>query len=620
MKNNSTDNNTTINDIKINDLINNNSTNNNSYEFGLDKNELQRQLDKAQKRNTLIMLFIVLVIFAGVFYDHWEQNSNLDYIDGNILKLQYEGSAVAGTPWRISSFTGQLCWAGLFETDATFTDINPYLCESYSVSNDGLIYTITLKDNLKWSDGHDLTIDDVFFSIHGYMINESTNTIIDAAFEKIKGAENWEENGVEAWANGEEFYLEGLTIDGNSLIIELDRPYSQFMIALTQFIPLAKHTLIDMSMEDFTTLNVTGTEYFSNPVCSGMYMIDYLSNDGDLVLKQNPYYCRDFSDIEQVIFYNDYENMHIDYYTTSNITEMVSYRAMPGFEEHNVNVEWYRYFVFNLIAGFEQPVMVSKLDDNGNEVLDEDGNVILVASEEIIEYAEDREPNYPMQDIKIRQAISLAIDSATLLQDVYLNVGSYDFANTGNVEYSKFISTYDPDRARALVEESDYDLSRPLTIGYYHTDSNTATFLEKVKVYLEDIGFSVIIKKTSGSVALYEQREYDFYLKAYPAYSILDWYNEYASTNIYLTPLFGTDEFDYLLEKLDYTTSINDYYSVLAEIQELDQSLMYKVPLVSLEDTVYIYSNRLSLPKDMQFGNVRYRSDLRLDEWSIKKS
>jgi peptide/nickel transport system substrate-binding protein len=44
----------------------------------------------------------------------------------------------------------------------------PWLAESYTTSDDHLTYTFVLRDNLKWSDGRPLTVDDVVFTFDYY--------------------------------------------------------------------------------------------------------------------------------------------------------------------------------------------------------------------------------------------------------------------------------------------------------------------------------------------------------------------------------------------------------------------------------------------------------------------
>ena len=45
------------------------------------------------------------------------------------------------------------------------TDLYPYLCDSYEISEDGLTYTFKLKQGVKFSDGTDVTVDDWVFSL-----------------------------------------------------------------------------------------------------------------------------------------------------------------------------------------------------------------------------------------------------------------------------------------------------------------------------------------------------------------------------------------------------------------------------------------------------------------------
>lgn len=57
----------------------------------------------------------------------------------------------------------QLIYEGLFTMNATF-DFEPWLCESYTVSEDGMSYVLTLR-NVKFSSGKELAPDDVVFSM-----------------------------------------------------------------------------------------------------------------------------------------------------------------------------------------------------------------------------------------------------------------------------------------------------------------------------------------------------------------------------------------------------------------------------------------------------------------------
>lgn len=600
--------------------------NNDELELGYDINytstqeEAAIQLKKDQRRNTFIIVGIVLVIVLGFMYTKWLETSSLDYIDGNVLKIPRSGSASVGNVWKNDSFITYITFASVFDTDSEFEEINPYLAESYDVSADGLTYNIHLKEDLKWSDGTPLTVDDLVWSIETFMLNASTNLSIANAFTKIVGADEWAEVGFESWEKGGTHSLEGLSTNGNTLTIQLSIPHIGLPLALTQFIPLPKHMLEDVDPTTF----LSGLDFFTDPVCSGMYMATHTDEAGDLVLAHNPHYAKElYSDIETIILYGDYQNTHIGYYPTSNITEMVSYRSMPGFEEFEIDVNFYRYFVFNVMqGGFDAKELVPEVDENGNEVLDEDGNVNMVYDVDPILYeeGEERPENTAMQDIRVRQAISLALDRESYLKDAYLGTGSYDFADTGSPEYSKFLMEYNTEKARALLAETDYDLSRPLIIGHYHKDNNSLIYLEKAKAALEEIGFEEVILKLLTSDDLYKHWEFDMYMKAYSAFGPLDWYSEYATSNDQIHSLTGAAEYDELLNKINASTSQAEYDATFKELQALDESLMLKLPLYTLNEMVYINGNRVSVPSDLEFCSARVRCDLRLEEWYIKKA
>ena len=62
-----------------------------------------------------------------------------------------------------SSILLQNLFSGLFQLEADGTLTNA-MCDTYTVSDDGLVYTFTLKDGLKWSDGTPLTAHDFVYS------------------------------------------------------------------------------------------------------------------------------------------------------------------------------------------------------------------------------------------------------------------------------------------------------------------------------------------------------------------------------------------------------------------------------------------------------------------------
>ena len=88
-------------------------------------------------------------------------------------------------------------------------ELKPDLAEKVEVSDDGLTYTATLRDNLKWSDGSDLTAEDFVYTwqriVDPTTASEYAYLASDAhvlnAEEVIAGTKSVDELGVKADGN-----------------------------------------------------------------------------------------------------------------------------------------------------------------------------------------------------------------------------------------------------------------------------------------------------------------------------------------------------------------------------------------------------------------------------------
>jgi peptide/nickel transport system substrate-binding protein len=72
-----------------------------------------------------------------------------------------------------SSSVGGMMFDGLVGQNPITGEIEPELAESWEISEDKLKITFNLRKNLKWSDGHPLTADDVDFTYNQLYLNEA---------------------------------------------------------------------------------------------------------------------------------------------------------------------------------------------------------------------------------------------------------------------------------------------------------------------------------------------------------------------------------------------------------------------------------------------------------------
>lgn len=466
------------------------------------------------------------------------------------------------TPWYNRIMATNLMFRGLFLADSTLTEVKPDLAQSYKVSDDGLTYTITLKDGLKWSDGQPLTVDDVKFSIETALKAATINSIYTAAFKNIAS----------------------IKTDGSTITLNMSEPYAAMLDVLAQFAILPKH-----SLENSDPLKLESDPFWTHPVTSGMYALDELNVGNYFTLKINDNYEGTAPKIKKIICYfvSDYitaaQSGNTDYVfgNAADLVEAMS--AMSNFTSQKVDVLFYKYFIFNMkgVDGKENPAM---------------------------------------ENVAVRKALIEAIDRASLAT-LYPNA---TVINSGvpnsSPAYNGFEYKFDADKAKEDIKASGYDMSRPLRICYYNNDQTTIDLINTVVYYLEQIGLKVeATLSNDGTTDLFTTRAYDIGFKGKSAFSIDEWYTEYLSTDGLFANIFGGDtSFDDLVSQLSKAVDENSRNEILKKLQALEQEKMYKVPAFTVGTYIFTSSNVI-VPEGVKFCNPLYMCDLDFANWQLAK-
>lgn len=139
----------------------------------------------------------VVFLFAGELL-YWTHANSLEYIDGNVLNLpyinQWNDDDLIDSPWNNIQFHTGLMFRSLFLADSSFENVESDIAKSCTVSNDGLVYTITLNADQLWSDREIITTEDVKFSIESILRAQTANGLYTAAFAKISGYNEFIQN------------------------------------------------------------------------------------------------------------------------------------------------------------------------------------------------------------------------------------------------------------------------------------------------------------------------------------------------------------------------------------------------------------------------------------------
>ena len=167
----------------------------------------------------------------------------------------------------------------IYETLVGFDgeDIESYvgvLATSWTVSDDGMYYNFTLRQDVKFSNGNDFTAEDVDFSVDRVLQMDSPDT------------------GV-AWILSQDVDENSVTvIDDYNVSFHLTFPYAGFLATIAQEFPLA---IMD---KDYTEAQYSAEDEYAHeymkyhPMGTGPYELDKWDENVQTVLVQNDNYWR----------------------------------------------------------------------------------------------------------------------------------------------------------------------------------------------------------------------------------------------------------------------------------------------------------------------------------------
>ncbi|MEI9966619.1 MAG: peptide ABC transporter substrate-binding protein [Candidatus Moraniibacteriota bacterium] len=208
-----------------------------------------------------------------------------EYSEGIVAQPRYLNPLLSQTSEADADLV-QLIYSGLFAPDEQ-GKLVPRVAEKYEVSEDGKVYTVTLRQGVSWHDGEELTADDVLYTVQ---------TIQDPGY-KSPLRPNW-------------LSVETAVIDRYTVQFTLKRAYAGFLQNLSVGI-LPKHIWQSIPADRFLL-----TDYNLAPIGSGPYIYDDATKDssGNILsidLKANKEYFEGAPYISTFVFrfYPDDESL-----------------------------------------------------------------------------------------------------------------------------------------------------------------------------------------------------------------------------------------------------------------------------------------------------------------------
>ncbi len=365
-----------------------------------------------------------------------------------------------------------------------------YLLAESITTDDNQTFKVKLKDNAAWSDGEPVTSDDVIYTILKFTCPAVANPNFD--FTPFKG---FNDDGTSLEGATE---IEGIhkTDDKNlEFICKEHMSLNTFLNNVATWVCiLPKHAIEDIPDDQLLT-----DSWFSHP---------------DVV--DGPYFLDDY-DPAHYVSYHANEN----YFEGAPKIPKINFRIMQGSE---------------ILAGLK----------SGEIDMVHPSSSIPIEDREAVENLEGFTTKYTdniinemtlfntskeyLSDPKVRQAIIYAIDRDTIVKQLLNGQGEVTdgFICSGSPFYNegKTKLSYDPEKAKQLLEEAGWDSSQTLQYYVSSSDSTAVKAAQLVQQYLQNVGVKIEINTV-----------------------------DFAT----LMTIGGTDEEDFF--SVQYTITPNDYWA-----------------------------------------------------------
>ena len=458
------------------------------------------------------------------------------------------------------------CFEGLVTYDTANGSLVGGNAEKWTISQDGTVYTFTLKDGLKWSDGSPLTAQDYLYAFKRVLTPATTAQYANMLTDYVAGAQEFYDG------TGTEEELGVKAPDDKTLVLTLKTatPYYIDILTMWTFSPVQQAT-VEANGDTWTTSPETY-------VCNGPFMISEMNMGESVVLVKNPeYYDADKVNLEKVTF------RYITDLSTALLAfesgEIQGSRGLPSSDYSRLKAE--------------------------------DAGVVTVSSYGTVFYNFNC-AKAPFDNVLVRKAFNLAVDRTSLIEDVvqipaepafsfiapgYVVNGS-DFAE-GRSDFG-LSPTADVEGARAALAEAGYPGGEgfpEITLSYY-TSNAVKKVVEALAEMLQEnlqITINITTEEWSSYYPNVQAGNYDL--------CAMGWSGDYLHPMTFL-PLLVTDElnnlgkysnpeYDALVKQAQVET---DAQKALEIMREADNVASAEYPML----TLYYRANMMLMKPEVQ--------------------
>jgi oligopeptide transport system substrate-binding protein len=425
----------------------------------------------------------------------------------------------------------------------------PGAAESWTVSDDGTVYTFKLRDHT-WSDGTPVSADDFVFALRRILMPETAAKYASLLYP-IKNAEELNSGAMQGMEN-----LGVRAVDAKTLEITLKAPTPYFVEQLTHYtaFPVPKH-LVEKFGDDWIKKE--------NIASNGAYMLEEWVPNTHVRLAKNP----DFYDAKNVAIEK------VEFYPT---------------EDRAAVQKRFRAGEIDIAKDFAS----EQFDFLKKELPDE----TKVAPYLGIYYYTINTKKPPFDDVRVRQALSLVIDREAITDKVLKTgeVPAYSFVppGTGNYGDPAYVTWMDTpyeervEKAKALLADAGFGPDNPLkfTLSYNTSENHKRIAIAVASMWKKELGVQAELfnQEVTPHYNNLEQNNFDVARAAW----IAD-YND-AQNFLYLLETrtgrqnygrWSNEEFDKLMEQAATTTDMDKRAELMRHAEAIAMEEQPDIPI-----------------------------------------
>lgn len=419
------------------------------------------------------------------------------------------------------------------------------LATEMEVSGDGLTWTVKIRDDVKFTDGEALTAEDVAFTYNTVKAASSVND-----FTMLKEAVAVDDTTVE-------FHMEKA---------DAVWPYTMAIVGI-----VPEHAY--------------GSDYGSNPIGSGRYMLKQWDKGQQVILEANPDYYGDEILMKKVTIVFMEEDAAFAAVRAGQVD--LAYTAAAYSEQQ---ISGYELLSFASVdnRGFNLPAVPAATDEEGNAV----GNDFTC-------------------DVRVRRAINLGIDRERMIENVMYGYGSPAYSVCDGMPWYNEASevSYDPQSAAKLLEEAGWNMGAEgirekngikasFTLMYPASDSVRQALAAETANQLKELGIAVTIEGVGWDTA-YTRAQAEPLMWGWGAHTPMEFYNIYHTTGTYAqySP-YANETVDHYMDEALAADSLEESYTLWKKAQwdgETGVTQEGDIPWIWLANIDHLYWSRENL-------------------------